>query len=202
MIKVNLVPADILAKAHQKQQMLQAGAAAIAAVIVVVLISLGHYYTLEKLEHQYAVDDARLKKLQVIVAQVEELEKTEAALKARLGVITDLLKGRTTYPYLMSDVVKSVPGGIRLKTLTASGGGSSVGAIKLNFTAEAQSNDDIAAWLRKMDSFADTKAPADTRNPGKFGSIELGAVTSGGGGAGAGPTLYNFSVTATYTPSL
>lgn len=202
MIKVNLVPSDILAKAHQKQQMLQAGAAGIASLIVVLLISLGHYYTLEKLQHQYAQDDAHLKKLQVIVAQVEELEKTEAALKARLGVITDLLKGRTTYPYLMSDVAKSVPGGIRLKALIATGGGSSVGPIKLNFTAEAQTNDDIAAWLRKMDAFGnEPKAPSETRNPGKFGSIELGAVTSGGGGAGA-PSVYSFSVTATYTPSL
>jgi Tfp pilus assembly protein PilN len=203
MIKVNLVPAELLAKAHQKQQLLQAGAAGVAALIVLVLISLGHYYTLEKLQHQYAQDDARLKKLQVIVAQVEELEKTEAALKARLGVITDLLKGRTTYPYLMSDVAKSVPGGIRLKTLTATGGGSSVGAIKLNFTAEAQSNDDIAAWLRKMDGFGnEPKEASETRNPGKFGSIELGAVTSGGGAPGSPTAVYNFSVTATYTPSL
>ena len=195
MIKVNLVPSDILEKAHQKQQMLQAGAAGVAVLVLIVLVSLGHIFTLQRLERQLTDDSARLKKLEVIVQQVEELEKTEAALKARLGVITDLLKGRTVYPYFMTDLAKSVPGGIRVKTLAVTGGGSGAGPMKLAFTAEAMSNDDIAAWLRKLEAFADTKSPSDTRTPGKFSGIELGAVTAAGG-------VYSFSVTATYTPSL
>lgn len=195
MIKVNLVPADILAKAHQKQQMLQAGAAGVAVLILLVLISIGHYYTLEKLEHQYAFDDGRLKKLEIIVKQVEDLEKTEAALKARLSVITDLIKGRTVYPYFMSDLARAVPGGIQLKSLTATGGGSGAGPVKLAFTAAAQSNDDIADWLRKMETFADNKPANQARAPGKFSNIELGPVTATG-------DVYNFSVTAVYTPSL
>lgn len=195
MIKINLVPSDILEKAHQKQQMLQVGAAGVAVLVLIVLVSLGHIFTLQKLKRQLADDNARLKKLEVIVQQVEELEKTEAALKARLGVITDLLKGRTVYPYFMTDLAKSVPGGIRVKTLAVTGGGSGAGPMKLVFTAEAMSNDDIAAWLRKMEAFADTKSSSDTRMPGKFSGIELGAVTAASG-------IYSFSVTATYTPSL
>jgi Tfp pilus assembly protein PilN len=196
MIKVNLVPSDILAKAHQKQQVLQVAAAGVAALGVIALISAGHYYTLQRLEVTLAADQVKLKQLEVIVAQVEELERTAAALRSRLGVITDLLKGRTTYPYLMTDLARCVPSGVKVRGLTTQGGGSSIGPMKLTMTAEAVRNDDIADWLRRLEAFGDTKSPdGETRQPGKFSGVELGAVSAAGG-------LYTFSITATYTPSL
>jgi Tfp pilus assembly protein PilN len=192
-IKINLVPAEILAKAAQKQQMLQAGAAGVALLVLLAMISAGHYFTLERLNRSLAEKNARLKKLEVIVAQVEELERTAAALRARLGVITDLLKGRTLYPYFMSDFVRSVPPGVRLKSVTTAGGGSAGGAIKLTMTAEGNTNDDIAVWMRKMEKFSEAKTEGEARPGGKFTNIELGPVNAGGQG-------YNFSVTAIYQP--
>ena len=183
MIKVNLVPAEILAKAQQKQQMLQAAAAGVFLLIVVALVSFGHFYSLKTLETKLAEDSARLKKLEVIVAKVEELERTAAAVRARLNVITDLLKGRPLYPYFMSDFARSVPGGIRVVALTTNGGGSSAGPLKLNITAEARANEEIAAWVRKME------------DSGRFTSVELGPVTAQGGN-------YNFTLTSVYTPQL
>jgi Tfp pilus assembly protein PilN len=183
MIKVNLVPADILAKAQQKQQALQAAALGVLVLIIVTMVSIGHYYRLNRLEHTLAIDNIELKKLEVIVAKVEELEKTAAAVRARLNVITDLLKGRPLYPYFMSDFVKSVPSGIRVKTLTTSGGGSAAGALKLSMGAQARTNEEIAAWVRKMEE------------TGRFSAVELGPVTSDG-------SLYTFSLTSTYTPQL
>jgi type IV pilus assembly protein PilN len=183
MIKVNLVPADILAKAQQKQQALQAAALGVLVLIIVALVSVGHYYRLNRLERTLAIDNVELKKLEVIVAKVEELEKTAAAVRARLNVITDLLKGRPLYPYFMSDFVKSVPSGIRVRSLTTSGGGSAAGALKLTMAAQARTNEDIAAWVRKMEE------------SGRFSNVELGAVLSETG-------LYSFTVTSTYTPQL
>lgn len=183
MIRVNLVPADILAKAQQKQQVLQATAAGIVALIIVALISLGHYYKLNQLEHQLQADNGRLKQLQVIVQKVEELEKTRDAVKARLGVITDLLKGRPLYPYFMSDFARSVPSGIQIKTMTTSGGGSAAAPLKLTMTAQARDNEDIAMWVKRM------------QTSGRFSAIELGAVNQAG-------TVYDFKITSTYTPQL
>src|SRR5882762_7478074 len=129
MIKINLVPSEILAKAQQKHQVFQAAAVGILTLAVVVLVSLGHWVKLKKLESKLAQDNASLKKLEVIVAQVEELEKEAAAVRSRLNVITDLLKGRPLYPYFMSDFVRVVPPGVRVKNLNTTGGGSSAGAI-------------------------------------------------------------------------
>lgn len=193
MIKINLVPADILAKAQQKQQMLQAGAAGVAFLILLALISAGHFFTLERLNSNLAERNLALKKLEVIVAQVEELERTAAALRARLGVITDLLKGRTLYPFFMSDFVRSVPTGVRLRSVSTTGGGSAGGALKLTMSAEAITNDDIAIWMRKLERFADNKTPGEVRPAGKFTSIELGPVNASG-------QVFTFSVTGIYQP--
>lgn len=186
MIKVNLVPSELLAKAAQKQQMLQAAVVGVLLAAAIVLISLGHWYHLKRLGAQLAVGEEKLKKLEVIVAKVEELERTAAAVRARLGVMNDLLKGRPLYPYFMSDFVKSVPSGVRIRSLMTAGGGSAATPLKLTMQAESKSNEDIALWVKKMEDMQ------------RFEGPELGPVTSAGGI----DKLFTFSITVTYKPSL
>lgn len=150
MIKVNLVPAEILAKAQQKQQMLQVLAAGVLGLLVVIAISFGHWYSLKRLQIKYESDQAELRKLEVIVAKVEELEKTAQALKARFNVIKDLLRARRLYPHFMSDFARSVPSGVWVKSLSTMGGGSDGSPVKLAIGAEARSGRDIADWVATM----------------------------------------------------
>jgi type IV pilus assembly protein PilN len=187
MIKVNLVPQEILAKAEQKQRSLQAAFIGAVLLVVIGLISAGHYYRLSRLESKLAVDQATLKRLQVIVTKVEELEATAAALRARLNVITDLLRGRPLYPYFMSDFVRTVPSGVRVKSMSTTGGGSAAGPITLSMTAEAVRQGDIAEWVKNMET------------SGRFMNPELGPVAAATTLSGR---TYNFTMTVTYTPSL
>lgn len=180
MIKVNLVPAELLAKAKQRQLMLQAAVLGGLMTLVLVVVSFGHWYGKHALEITLAADEAELKRLDRVVKQVEELEKAAAAVRARLSVIEDLLLGRAFYPVFMSEFARTVPPGVRVNTMTTST--ASPGTIKLAITAVANSNEDIAAWIKTMEKNV------------KFGLIELGAVTSSGGGA-----AYTFAMTATYT---
>ncbi len=185
-IKVNLVPAEILAKAAQKQQIFQATVAGAFLAVMIVLISAAHYFTLARLERILAYNEGELKKLEVIVAKVEELERTAAAVRSRLGVITDLLKGRPLYPYFMSDFAKSVPVGVRVRNMTTAGGGSGASPLKLTIAAEAKTNEDILAWIRKME------------DSGRFSGVELGAVNA----QESGDRVYTFTIKTTYTPQL
>ena len=187
MIKVNLVPAEILAKTRQKQRVIQAASAAVLALLALAALSLAHYYKLNRLEAKLATDQAELKKLEVIVAKVEEIEKTSAAVRARLNVINDLLKSRMLYPYFMSDFVRSVPLGVRVRSLTTTGGGSSVGPIKLNLSAESRTNEDIAGWVKRLE------------DSGRFSAVELVGPVTAVEGAEKG---YTFTLTTTYTPAL
>jgi Tfp pilus assembly protein PilN len=182
MIKVNLVPADILAKARQRQLILQAGLVGGALAVIVVLISMVHWFGLYRLQNDYNYKEAKLKKLGAIVAQVEELEKAAAAVRARLGVIEDLLKGRAFYPFFMSDFARTVPAGVRVMQMSTSTQPNST--VKLTISASAASNEDIAAWIRTLQGAT------------HFASVELGPVSS------AGARQFSFTVTATYTNKL
>lgn len=178
MIKINLVPAEILAKARQRQLALQAAVIGSLLALVLVLVSLGHWYGKRSLEFELATNEAELKRLDRVVKQVEELEKAAAAVRARLNVIESLLLGRTFYPVFMSEFARSVPGGVKVASMNTVI--TTPGTIKLTISAVANSNEDIAAWVKTLEKNS------------KFALIELGAVTASG-------AAYNFGMTATYT---
>ena len=178
MIKINLVPAEILAKAKQRQLLLQGAVLGSLMALVLVVVSFGHWYGKHTLEITLAADEAELKRLDRVVKQVEELEKAAAAVRARLSVIEDLLLGRAYYPVFMSEFARSVPAGVRVNSMATST--VTPGTVKLVISAIANSNEDIAAWVKTMEKNA------------KFASIELGAVSA------SGPS-YTFGLTATYT---
>ena len=178
MIKVNLVPLELLGKAKQRQLILQAAAVGSIMLVILAGVSFGHWFGKHRLEQTLAYDEAELRRLDAIVKQVEELEKAAAAVRARLNVIEDLLLGRAYYPIFMSEFARSVPGGIKVNSMTTASAGAS--AVKLNISAVANSNEDIAAWIKTLEKNA------------KFSLIELGAVSNNNG-------AYAFGVTAVYT---
>ena len=181
MIKVNLVPSEILARARQRQLMLQAAVVGGLLAVCVVLASMLHWLSLYALQNDFNFKESKLKKLSAIVAQVEELEKAASAVRSRLSVIEDLLKGRAFYPIFMSEFARTVPVGVRVTSLNTS---SQPSAVKLTISAIASSNDDVANWVRTL-----------MANP-HFSGVELGAVTASGKGQ------FTFTIATTYTNKL
>ena len=179
MIKVNLVPAEILAKARQRQLVLQASVIGSLLGLVLVMLSFFHWFGLYRLQDEFASKEAKLQKLAAIVAQVEELEKAAQAVRARLGVIEDLLKGRGFYPIFMSEFAKTVPAGVRVTSLGTSIAGA--GTLKLAIAGTAPSSEEIALWVKTLEK------------NGHFKPVELGPIQ------GSGPRLYNFTIATTYS---
>jgi Tfp pilus assembly protein PilN len=182
MIKVNLVPGEILAKARQRHLIFQAGIVGAVLGVAVLLISLGHWAGLHNLQSDYSVKESKLKDLGAIVAQVEDLERASDAVRARLGVIESLLKGRAFYPLFMSEFARTVPPGVRVMALNTASQPN--GAVKLSITAVGDSNDDVANWMRALE-----------RN-GRFAGVELGPVNAAAG------HKYNFTIATVYTLKL
>jgi Tfp pilus assembly protein PilN len=181
MIKVNLVPGEILAKARQRQLLLQAGVLGGMLAVVLVVISLVHWAGLYRLQNEYNYKESKLHELSAIVAKVEELEKAADAVKARLGVIESLLKGRAFYPLFMSEFARTVPGGVKVVSMGTQVQGN--GSLKLSIGAVANSNDDVAAWMRTLEKNS------------HFAAVELGPVSASG-------KQYNFTITTMYTLKL
>jgi Tfp pilus assembly protein PilN len=185
MTRINLVPAEILEKAKNRRIMFQVSLAGAFVFFLLILASLFHYLSLSHLESRLAMDQARLKKLAVIVAQVEKLEASAKAVRDRLNVITTLVKGRTLYPYFMSDFVRSVPFDIQVRTLSVLGGGSQLSPLKLTISAVSSTQDDIAEWMKRL------------QNSGRFSNVDLGNVAR----SGTTQKTYNFALTSVYQTS-
>ncbi len=179
MIKVNLVPAEILAKAAQRQLLLQVSAVGAVLLVVMTCVSAGHIYGKYRLDQDLAYNEAELKRLSKIVAQVEDLERAAAAVRSRLNVIEDLLRGRGFYPVFMSEFARTVPSGVRVTSLRTTSQPAS--ALRLDISGIANSNEDIAAWVRGLETNA------------RFANVELGPVNA------SGPRDFTFTIVTTYT---
>ena len=182
MIKVNLVPSEILGKARQRQLVLQAAVLGTLLGFFLVGACFFHWFGLYRLQQDFVYKESKLKKLDAIVKQVEELEKAAAAVRARLGVIEDLLKGRAFYPTFMSEFVRTVPPGVQVLSLNTTASGP--GTVKLAISGKAATGDDIAAWVRTLE-----KTP-------HFKNVELGPVTT------SGAHSYTFTVSGVYSSKL
>jgi Tfp pilus assembly protein PilN len=179
MIKVNLVPIEILRKARQRQIALQAGVVGGLFAVVLVLLSFAHWFGLKKVEKDFEFKTSVLDKLKVVVARVEEKEKAAKAVRDHLDAIEGLRKARAFYPLFMSEFVRTVPSGVRITQLTTSTQANS--SMKLTISAVANSNDDVAGWMRILEKNS------------HFAKVDLGAVTS------AGNRQFSFTITTVYT---
>lgn len=181
MIRINLVPQEILDRELQRQRAAQAGVAGCLALVVVLGASLAHWSRAGRLERHLAERLKELDRLKVIVAEVEQLESTANAVKARLAVITELVKGRPLYPYFMADFARTLPPGVWLSSLgTSDKGGNQLG---VNAAALASSSEDVSAWLRTLE------------RSGKFQEPALSAVSISDRD---GTKVHSFSITTTY----
>ncbi len=179
MIKVNLVPQEILDKEAQKQQALQVGVVMGVFVLVLAGVSFGHYYKKVKLVKELAEMEAQLKKLEVIVQQVEALEAKASAVRARLNVMEDLIKSRELYPGFMTDLLKTFPPGVWLTSLTTTGAGK---GLTVSMGAMARTPEDVSEWLRTL------------QKSERFSNPTIGAINMGAAGGNS------FAMNAVYAP--
>ena len=180
MIKINLVPQEILDKEKQKRYVFLASICAGFVVVLFLGLSFFHFYKGVRLQKHLKEQQVKLKSLEAIVRQVEELERKAAAVRARLNVITDLLKSRPLQPNFMEDLLKTFPSGVWLKSLQTSNKGK---GLDVNMGAVSLSSEDIAEWLRVLESSERFHKPA-------LGSINVSVAE----GTSA------FSMKVSYTP--
>ncbi|HAH07979.1 MAG TPA: hypothetical protein DCM05_15885 [Elusimicrobia bacterium] len=186
MIKINLVPQEILDKEIARLRTLQASAGGVAAAILLASISGAHYWRAVSLEKTLKVDKLELDRLQKIVAQVEELEQKATQVRARLNVVVDLMKYRSLYPRFMEDLSQTLPPGVWLTSLTTSG--DQKGLI-VNMGCSGVTSESAADALRAFEAGGKFKEPV------LQGGI---TVSAGGPGTAAGSS---FVLTVRYIPT-
>lgn len=160
MIKINLVPPEILAEEVKKRRLVQIGAGVAVGVLIFAGFSFMHYRKGVKLEQQHAELKEKYKKLEAIVKKVEAAESQARAVEARLKVMNNLDKARPFYPRFMTELLKHLVNGVWLNSLSVTGG---QGKLKVSMSANALSIENVTEWLRTLgdsDSFSEPRLGA------------------------------------------
>jgi type IV pilus assembly protein PilN len=152
MAHINLLPwREELRKQKQKEFVT---ATAASAVLAAILVFASHVVVNGKIEYQNQRNDYLQAEIEILnkrIVRIEELEAMKQGLLARMNVIQDLQSSRPESVHLMDELVRSLPDGVYINTLTQKNRGLTMSGI-------AQSNARVSDYMRNIDAsewFAD-----------------------------------------------
>jgi type IV pilus assembly protein PilN len=144
MARINLLPwREELRKERNKNfgiAMGVAGAVAAAAVAGV------YFYVESLLEHQQMRNrkiQGEIKVLESKIAEIKDIEQRKRGLLSRMNVIQELQSHRPVVVHLFDEMVRTLPEGVVLQTMTQSGDSISLSGL-------AQSNERISTYMRNL----------------------------------------------------
>ncbi len=145
MARINLLPwREELRRERQQQFLMSLLMTAVLGVILVFLV--GFVYD-TKIKHQQFRNDlvrGEIRKLEVRIKKIDQLERTRARLISRKRVIEQLQASRSATVELLDSLAKSIPVGVTLASVRQQG-------LKLALTGSSQSNARVSAYLRELD---------------------------------------------------
>jgi type IV pilus assembly protein PilN len=183
MPRINLLPW----REAQRKERKMAFMAALGGAFLCALVATGAVYMLytAMIDAQQRRNEMLQTQIQILDRQIEEinsLEKTKRQFIARMEIIEKLQRSRPEVVHLFDQIVKTLPDGVYLTSVTQTGD-------HLKFTGVAQSSTRVSTFMRNIDSSLWMKNPSlevIESKPGAFGSaFTLDAVeTSGDAGTG------------------
>lgn len=150
MIKINLVPQEILAKEAQKQRIMQIGLGAGLFLVLVAGLSYWHYKKKSDLEAALVEAKAKMETLKDAKSKLDAAKKRQADVLRRREILQGLLSSRRLYPIFMSDMIDILPRTVYLESLSTTNTGPE--SLNISLGAVAQRPEDISDWLRVLSS--------------------------------------------------
>ena len=146
MAHINLLPwRDELRKQKQQQFAVVTAGTAILGGLLVLLAHMQMDGLIENQNQRNQFLDQEIAVLDKKIAKIKELEKTKAALLARMDIIQQLQHSRPQSVHLMDQLVYSLPDGVYLNKISQTG-------AALTLSGTAQSNARVSAYMRNIDS--------------------------------------------------
>lgn len=165
MPRINLLPwREELRRERQQQFLVILGLTAALAAAVIFVANL---HAQQLVRHQEARNMYLRSEIGVVDRKIEEirdLQSTKQRLIARMQVIEQLQKSRPQIVHLFDELVKTVPNGVYLESVTQTGDTLEIRGI-------AESSARVAAYMRNIDGSAWLKdprlGPIETRAEGR-----------------------------------
>jgi len=150
---INLLPwREELRQEQKKQFGILTGLMMFLAAAIVGLI---HLQMVAKIDYQLSRNtfmSGEISKLDEEIAEIRELRKVRRSLVERMEVIQDLQRSRPSIVHLFTEIVKTVPNGVYLESLTQTGD-------NLLMNGQAESNARVSTYMRNLDASDWLKEP-------------------------------------------
>jgi len=187
MIRVNLVPQDILDRELQKQRLGRIGAVAILFGLAFAGVSYWHHHRKVVLEADVATAKAELTELEKFKNMLTEATARRDKVVARRKVIEGLLTSRLIYPRFMTDIGESLPRGMWLESMKTANKPNNT--LQVDASAATLRPEDAAQWLREVNASTPT---AQLTGGGRFSTGKTASLA-------IGEASTKFSISMTYT---
>ena len=163
MIKINLLPKEILEKEKGKKLIVLIVLACVAILSVVLGLYAMRFLKYNGLKSHLAGIENKLKPLQSVIVQVDEIEAEKAKLKTKIQVIETLLKDSLIYPHMLEDLSALIPKKVWVNWLDTK---SKEGVLDLSMSLSASNNYGVANFTAILEDNE------------RFNNVVLGSISS------------------------
>jgi type IV pilus assembly protein PilN len=146
--RVNLLPHREDRRKRSRQHFYVVGGG--TAIVGILIVGLIHTYYAEKIDAQDKRNQflkTEIAKLDKEIAEINKLKDEIQALLARKQIIETLQADRAQTVHLLDDLVKRMPEGVYLKSLSQKG-------LRINLVGYAQSNARVSTLMRNIEASA------------------------------------------------
>jgi len=145
MAHINLLPwREELRRQKQQQFAVISGASAVFGLLLVGLAHMQMEGLIDNQNQRNSFLENEINLLDEKIAKINDLEKTKAALLARMDIIQQLQRSRPQSVHLMDQLGTTLPDGLHLNKIVQKG-------TALTLNGEAQSNARVSAYMRNID---------------------------------------------------
>ncbi|RDS82940.1 fimbrial assembly protein [Dyella monticola] len=146
MAHINLLPWRAeRRKIRQREFFMQLGVVALAAIGVLVVWWLWMDLRIDNQNDRNAYLKDQIKLVDTRLAKIQDLEKVRAQLLARKQIIEQLQANRSQMVHLFDELVKTIPGSVRLTSIKQAGD-------QMVLDGVAQSNASVAEYMRNIEA--------------------------------------------------
>jgi type IV pilus assembly protein PilN len=184
MPRINLLPhREAKRKERKLNFMVALGIAAVCACVVTVGVYLLYSAMIDGQDSRNEMLTQQIKILDRQIEEINDLQQTKQQFIARMQIIEKLQRSRPEIVHLFDQIVKTLPDGVYLTSVTQTGN-------HLKFSGVAQSSTRVSTFMRNIDSSQWMKNPTlevIQSTQGAFGSsFTLDAEETAGDGGSDG----------------
>lgn len=143
---INLLPwRDELRKEQTRQFVSLTIISVILTLAVILLLHVNMERIISHQDQRNQILKDEIKKLDKELEQIKDLEDTKEKLLSRMEIIQSLQQKRPQIVHLFDDLVRTVPEGLHLNSITQTGN-------SLKLVGLAESNGRVSAYMRNIDA--------------------------------------------------